>query len=42
VPEIITRSLSLSELRDTGKNFSHHAGEHVVTWVLSCWDYGGQ
>jgi len=38
--EIITRSLSLSELRDMRKDFSHHPGEHIVTWLLRCWDNG--
>ncbi|KAM9591151.1 uncharacterized protein ACIBXB_006065 isoform 1-T2 [Morphnus guianensis] len=33
-PEIITRSLSLSELRDMRKDFSRHPGEHIVTWLL--------
>jgi len=36
--EIITWSLSLSELRDMRKDFSHHPGEHIVTWLLQCWD----
>ncbi|GAB0209411.1 hypothetical protein GRJ2_003406800 [Grus japonensis] len=39
-PEVITRSLSLSELRDMRKDFSHHPGEHIVTWLLRCWDNG--
>jgi len=39
-PEIITRSLSLSELRGMRKDFSHHPGEHIVTWLLRCWDNG--
>ncbi|KAM9591473.1 uncharacterized protein ACIBXB_006269 [Morphnus guianensis] len=39
-PEIITRSLSLSELRDMRKDFSRHPGEHIVTWLLRCWDNG--
>jgi len=39
-PQIITRSLSLSELRDTQKDFSRHPGEHIVTWLLWCWDKG--
>ncbi|KAK4810963.1 hypothetical protein QYF61_014435 [Mycteria americana] len=30
-----TRSLSLSELRDIRR-----PGEHVVTWLLRCWDSG--
>jgi len=38
--EIITRSLSLSELRDMRKHFSRHLGEHIVTWLLRCWDNG--
>jgi len=38
--EIITRSLSLSELRDMRKYFSHHPGKHIVTWLLQCWDNG--
>ncbi|KAK4832152.1 hypothetical protein QYF61_020892 [Mycteria americana] len=29
-----TRSLSLSELRDIQKDFSHRPGKHVVTWLL--------
>ncbi|KAM9591500.1 uncharacterized protein ACIBXB_006301 [Morphnus guianensis] len=39
-PEIITQSLSLSELRDMRKDFSRHPGEHTVTWLLRCWDNG--
>ncbi|XP_072715702.1 uncharacterized protein [Ciconia boyciana] len=35
-----TRSLSLSELRDMQKDFSHRLGEHIVTWLLRCWDSG--
>ncbi|KAK4811037.1 hypothetical protein QYF61_015741 [Mycteria americana] len=35
-----TRSLSLSELRDMRKDFSRHSGEHIVTWLLRCWDSG--
>jgi len=38
--EIITRSLSLSELQDMQKDFSRHPGEHIVTWLLRCWDNG--
>jgi len=38
--EIITWSLSLSELRDLQKDFSHHPGDHIVTWLLWCWDNG--
>ncbi|KAK4806233.1 hypothetical protein QYF61_013377 [Mycteria americana] len=33
-----TQSLALSELRDMRKDFSHRPGEHVVTWLLRCWD----
>jgi len=36
--EIITRSLSLSELRDMWKDISPHPGENIVTWLLRCWD----
>ncbi|PKU33849.1 ubiquitin carboxyl-terminal hydrolase 4 [Limosa lapponica baueri] len=39
-PEIITRSLSLSELRDMRKDFSRLPGEYIVTWLLRCWDNG--
>ncbi|KAK4810602.1 hypothetical protein QYF61_007339 [Mycteria americana] len=35
-----TRSLSLSELRDMRKDFSRLPGEHIVTWLLPCWDSG--
>jgi len=35
---IITWSLSLSDLRDMRKDFSRHPGEHIVTWLLRCWD----
>lgn len=35
-----TRSLSLSELRDVQRDFSHHPGEHILTWLLRCWDSG--
>jgi len=38
--EIITRSLSLSELRHMRKDFSRHPGEHIVTWLMHCWDNG--
>ncbi|GAB0208093.1 hypothetical protein GRJ2_003275000 [Grus japonensis] len=37
-PEVITRSLSLSELRDMRKDFSRLPGEHIITWLLCCWD----
>ncbi|KAK4811012.1 hypothetical protein QYF61_015716 [Mycteria americana] len=33
-----TRSRSLSELRYMRKDFSHRPGEHIVTWLLQCWD----
>ncbi|GAB0207804.1 hypothetical protein GRJ2_003246100 [Grus japonensis] len=39
-PEVITRSPSLSELRDTRKDFSCLPGEHIITWLLRCWDNG--
>ncbi|XP_042655671.1 ubiquitin carboxyl-terminal hydrolase 4 isoform X3 [Tyto alba] len=39
-PGIITQSLSLSELRDMRMNFIRHPGEHIVTWLLRCWDNG--
>ncbi|KAK4815719.1 hypothetical protein QYF61_006757 [Mycteria americana] len=35
-----TQSLSLNELRDRQKDFSHHPGDHIVTWLLQCWDSG--
>ena len=22
------------------KDFSHHPGEHIITWLLRCWDNG--
>jgi len=22
------------------KDFSHHPGEHIATWLLQCWDNG--
>ncbi|GAB0207631.1 ubiquitin carboxyl-terminal hydrolase 4 [Grus japonensis] len=37
-PEVMTRSLSLSELRDRWKDFSRLPGEHIITWLLHCWD----
>ncbi|GAB0210089.1 hypothetical protein GRJ2_003474700 [Grus japonensis] len=37
-PEAITQSLSLSELRDMRKDFSRLPGEHIITWLLCCWD----
>ncbi|GAB0203944.1 ceramide transfer protein [Grus japonensis] len=39
-PEAITQSLSLSELRDMRKDFSRLPGEHIITWLLQCWDNG--
>ncbi|GAB0209526.1 hypothetical protein GRJ2_003418300 [Grus japonensis] len=39
-PEVITRSLSLRELRDMQKDFSRLPGEHIITWLLRCWDNG--
>ncbi|GAB0209289.1 hypothetical protein GRJ2_003394600 [Grus japonensis] len=39
-PEVITRSLSLRELRDMRKDFSRLPGEHIITWLLRCWDNG--
>ncbi|GAB0205214.1 hypothetical protein GRJ2_002987000 [Grus japonensis] len=39
-PEVITRSLSLNELRDMRKDFSRLPGEHIITWLLHCWDNG--
>ncbi|GAB0202194.1 hypothetical protein GRJ2_002685000 [Grus japonensis] len=38
--EITTQSLSLSELQDMRKHFSHLPGEHIITWLLRCWDNG--
>ncbi|KAM9644848.1 uncharacterized protein ACIBXB_013057 [Morphnus guianensis] len=39
-PEVITRSLSLSELWDMRKDFGRRIGEHIITWLLRCWDNG--
>ncbi|XP_061872974.1 uncharacterized protein LOC133628607 [Colius striatus] len=39
-PEIISWSLSLSELRDVRKDYSCHPGEHIITWMLRCWENG--
>ncbi|XP_065518438.1 E3 ubiquitin-protein ligase AMFR isoform X1 [Lathamus discolor] len=33
----VTQSLSLSELQ---KDFRRHPGEHILTWLLRCWDNG--
>jgi len=38
--EIITWSLSPSELRDMRKDFIRHPGKHIVSWLLWCWDNG--
>lgn len=35
---IPTRGLSQRELRDTRKKFGCCPGEHLVTWLLQCWD----
>ena len=35
---VTTQSLSPSELRDMRKDFSHRPGEHIITWLLRCWD----
>ncbi|KAK4824614.1 hypothetical protein QYF61_016920 [Mycteria americana] len=37
---VATRFLSLSELRVMQKDFSHRPDEHIVTWLLQCWDNG--
>lgn len=37
-PQITSQSLSLSELQDTLKDFSCCPGEHIITWLLQCWD----
>ena len=38
------QSISLSHsrmlLKDMQKDFSCHPGEHIVTWLLRCWDNG--
>ncbi|GAB0208475.1 hypothetical protein GRJ2_003313200 [Grus japonensis] len=39
-PEMITQSLSLSELRDMQNDFSCHPYKHIITWLLRCWDNG--
>jgi len=36
--EIITQSLSQSELQDMWKDFSCHPGEVIATWLLRFWD----
>ncbi|RMC21612.1 hypothetical protein DUI87_02479 [Hirundo rustica rustica] len=37
-PEIITRSLSLGELRDLRREFIHQTNESILTWLLRIWD----
>ncbi|RMC18232.1 hypothetical protein DUI87_05113 [Hirundo rustica rustica] len=37
-PEIITRSLSLGELRDLRREFTHQTNESILTWLLCVWD----
>lgn len=28
------------DLQDVWKKFSHHPDEHIVPWLLQCWDNG--
>lgn len=37
---VTTQSLSSGELQDMQKDFSCHPVEHIVTWLLWCWDEG--
>ncbi|RMC12185.1 hypothetical protein DUI87_11321 [Hirundo rustica rustica] len=37
-PEIITRSLSLGELRDLWREFTCQTNESILTWLLCIWD----
>ncbi|RMC14749.1 hypothetical protein DUI87_06923 [Hirundo rustica rustica] len=37
-PEIITRSLSLGELRDLRREFTRQTHESILTWLLRIWD----
>lgn len=37
-PEIITRSLSLGELRDLRREFTCQTNESILTWLLRIWD----
>ncbi|XP_051624901.1 uncharacterized protein LOC127461275 [Manacus candei] len=37
-PEIITRSLSLGELRELRREFTRQANESILTWLLRIWD----
>ncbi|RMC19662.1 hypothetical protein DUI87_03225 [Hirundo rustica rustica] len=36
--EIITRSLSLGELCDLRREFTHQTNESILTWLLRIWD----
>ncbi|RMC21937.1 hypothetical protein DUI87_02808 [Hirundo rustica rustica] len=36
-PEIITRSLSLGELRDLRREFTRQTNESILTWLLRIW-----
>ncbi|PKU30111.1 ubiquitin carboxyl-terminal hydrolase 4 [Limosa lapponica baueri] len=40
VTEETTRSLTLTELQDIRKDYSHQQGEQVIPWLLRCWDTG--
>ncbi|RMC22051.1 hypothetical protein DUI87_02922 [Hirundo rustica rustica] len=37
-PEIITRSLSLGELRDLWREFTYQTNESILTWLFHIWD----
>ncbi|RMC01811.1 hypothetical protein DUI87_21619 [Hirundo rustica rustica] len=37
-PEIITRSLSLGELRELRREFTRQTNESILTWLLRIWD----
>ncbi|RMC04158.1 hypothetical protein DUI87_18977 [Hirundo rustica rustica] len=37
-PEIITRTLSLDELRDLRREFTRQKNESILTWLLRIWD----
>ncbi|KAM7023673.1 LOW QUALITY PROTEIN: CD180 antigen [Acridotheres tristis] len=37
-PEIITRFLSLGELRDLRREFTRQTNESILTWLLRIWD----
>jgi len=30
----------MTEIWGSRKDFSHHPNEHIVTWLLQCWDNG--